>query len=78
MLTWITENIATIIVTLILILVVIAIIKSMIKHKKAGKSPCGGNCSHCAMGGTCHKHWLKQEGAPKCVFLFFLPLVSFC
>lgn len=37
MLTWITENIATIIITLILVLVVIAIIKSMIKDKKAGK-----------------------------------------
>ena len=56
MLTWITENIATIIITLILVLVVIAIIKSMIKDKKAGTSSCGGNCSHCAMGGTCHKH----------------------
>ena len=41
MLTWITENIATIIITLILVLVVIAIIKSMIKDKKAGKSSCG-------------------------------------
>lgn len=56
MLTWITENIATITITLILVLVVIAIIKSMIKDKKAGKSSCGGSCSHCAMGGTCHKH----------------------
>jgi hypothetical protein len=26
----------------------------LIKDKKAGKSSCGCNCSHCAMAGKCH------------------------
>ena len=38
------------------LLVVIAIIRSMVKDKKQGKSSCGANCAHCAMGcgGSCH------------------------
>ena len=40
--------------TLIELLVVIAIIRSMVRDKQQGKSSCGANCAHCAMGGTCH------------------------
>ena len=52
---WITENLATIIVSSVLILIVALVIVSMVKRKKNGTSSCGGNCSGCPMGGTCHK-----------------------
>jgi len=55
MLTWFTNNLATIIITLVLIAIVAAIIIGMRKDKKAGKSSCGGNCAHCAMAGKCHQ-----------------------
>ncbi len=55
MLTWLTNNLATILITLVLIAIVAAIIIGMRKDKKAGKSSCGGNCAHCAMAGKCHQ-----------------------
>ena len=53
MLTWISENIATIIICVILLVVVAAIISKMVRDKKNGKSiQCGGDCKNC--GGHCH------------------------
>lgn len=54
MLSWLQEDLSTIVISAVLLLVVIAIIKSMVRDKKQGKSSCGANCAHCAMGGTCH------------------------
>jgi len=54
MLTWFASNIGTILICAVLIAVVAAIIVSMRRDKKKGKSSCGGNCAHCAMGGACH------------------------
>ena len=54
MFAWIAKNIGTILICLVLILIVSAIIRSIVRDKKAGKSTCGGNCSHC--GGSCHHH----------------------
>ena len=54
MLSWIAANIGTIIVCAILGLVVAAVIVVMIRDKKKGKSPCGGSCRQCPMGGSCH------------------------
>ncbi len=56
MLLWLQENLSTILISAGLLLVVIAIIRSMVKDKKQGKSSCGANCVHCAMGcgGSCH------------------------
>ena len=54
MLTWISENIANIIICAVLIAVVAAIIVSMIRNKKKGKSSCGCGCADCPMGSTCH------------------------
>ena len=54
MFAWIAKNIGTILICLVLILIVVAIIRSIVRDKKAGKSTCGGNCSHC--GGSCHHH----------------------
>lgn len=55
MLTWLTENLGTILVTILLIVIVTAIIRNMIKDKKQGKVTCGGNCGACAMCEYCHK-----------------------
>ncbi len=54
MFAWIAKNIGTILICLVLILIVAAIIRSIVRDKKAGKSSCGGNCSHC--GGSCCHH----------------------
>ena len=54
MLLWFQEDLSTIVISAVLLLVVIAIIRSMVRDKKQGKSSCGANCAHCAMGGTCH------------------------
>lgn len=55
MLTWIENNLGTIIVAAVLAAIVGGIILRLIKNKKAGKSSCGCGCSTCAMAGTCHK-----------------------
>ena len=55
--TWLMNNLSTIIVCIVLIAVVVLIINKMIKDKKNGKSSCGCGCSNCAMAGKCHgKH----------------------
>lgn len=54
MLTWISENIATIIICAALVAVVAAIITVMIRDKKKGKSSCGCGCANCPMNGSCH------------------------
>ena len=52
---FIIENLATILISLVLICIVSAIIASLVKNKKKGKSSCGCNCAHCAMAGSCHQ-----------------------
>lgn len=54
MLTWIVENMATIIISVLLMIVVAAAIASMIRSKGKGKSSCGCGCAGCAMNGACH------------------------
>ncbi|MEF9988726.1 MAG: FeoB-associated Cys-rich membrane protein [Christensenella sp.] len=56
MLSWISSNIATILITLALIGIVIGIVAVMRKDKKKGKSSCGGFCGHCPMAGKCHSN----------------------
>lgn len=56
MLTWISENLATILICLALVLMVVGILIGMRRDKKKGKSTCGNNCTHCAMAGSCHSH----------------------
>lgn len=52
MLTWLVENMATIIISAVLVLAVVAIIVIMVRGKRKGKSSCG--CAGCAMHGACH------------------------
>lgn len=54
MLTWLGENLATILTSILLIVIVVLVVRSMIKAKKEGKSSCGCGCSNCPMGGSCH------------------------
>lgn len=56
MLTWISQNIGTIIICAVLIAIVAAIIVGMVRKKKQGKSAvCDcGCCGSCPMSGSCH------------------------
>lgn len=54
MLTWLMENMATIIISAVLVFVVAAILVSMKRGKRKGKSSCGCGCAGCAMNGACH------------------------
>ncbi len=55
MISWISQNIVTIIICLVLALIVTLIIVGLVRDKKKGKSSCGCNCANCAMRGSCHK-----------------------
>lgn len=52
--TWIINNIGTIIVLLLLAAAVILVIRRIIKDKAAGKCSCGGNCGACASHSKCN------------------------
>ncbi len=54
MLTWIAENIGTILALIVVIAIAAVAVAVIIKDRKKGKSSCGCNCAHCAMAGSCH------------------------
>ena len=61
MIDWLAANWVNILV-IALVAVAVAVFfaaRSLIKDKKAGKSSCGCNCSHCAMAGKCHSQTKK-------------------
>lgn len=62
MLSWLSENLANLIVCGILLIVVVLIVRKLIRDKKAGKHICGGSCGSCGGGcggcpmqGQCHR-----------------------
>lgn len=55
MVAWISENLATILIAAGLAAVLTVIIAVMVHDKRKGKSSCGGNCTHCPMGGCSHR-----------------------
>lgn len=55
MISFISNNIGTIIAFVIILAIVIMAFGVLVKDKKKGKSSCGCNCAHCAMAGSCHK-----------------------
>lgn len=55
MLSWLIDNIGTILISLVLIAAVTGVLLFLRKNKRKGKSPCGCNCGHCPMSGSCHK-----------------------
>ena len=54
MLTWLMDNMATIIISAVLVFVAAMIFVSMIRGKRKGKSSGGCGCAGCAMNGACH------------------------
>ncbi len=50
MLNWLSVNLVNIALIAALVLIVGLLIRGMIRDRKAGKSPCGGNCAAC---GAC-------------------------
>ena len=52
--TWLAENLGTIIVLAIIAAAVVLIIRRMIRQKRAGKTSCSCGCENCAMRGSCH------------------------
>jgi len=59
--TWLTENIGTIVIAFALVCVVAIIVVNMIRNKRAGKSSCGCGCSDCPMSGKCHDNSIKKK-----------------
>ncbi len=56
MLTFISTNLATIMISGILLAIVLWIISDIVKNKKSGKSAgCGCGCSGCPSATICHK-----------------------
>ncbi|MDD6563484.1 MAG: FeoB-associated Cys-rich membrane protein [Clostridiales bacterium] len=54
MMTWILNNISTIIICFVLIAVVAAVIAYIVRNKRQGKTSCGCGCENCAMRDSCH------------------------
>ena len=54
MISWILDNLATILISSLLIVIVISIIQYLIRQKRDGKNSCGCDCGHCSMHGSCH------------------------
>ena len=61
MLTWLMENMATLIISFILLFMVAGVVVSMVRGKRKGKSSCGCGCSGCAMNGACHPGKSRKE-----------------
>ena len=53
MISWLTGNWVNILLILAVVAVVTLILRSQARDRRAGKSPCGGNCATC--GGCPHK-----------------------
>ncbi len=56
MLSFLSQNLATIIVLLIVASVVGLVVFKMIKDKKAGKQSCSCGCGGCPMRESCHSN----------------------
>ena len=57
---WLYSNMANILIIAAVLGIVTLVIVSMVRDKRAGKSSCGCNCSHCAMAGKCHSNAPKK------------------
>ena len=53
MLTWLSANLANIVVSAILLAAAALAVRTMIRNKKAGKSSCGCDCASCGACGSC-------------------------
>ncbi len=65
MLNWLSANLVNIALVAALLLIVGLLIRGMIRNRKAGKSPCGGNCASCGRCcGDCAA-WKKAGSCSK-------------
>lgn len=55
MLTFLKENLSTIIIGLIIFAVIAGIIAKMLTDKKKGKTSCDCGCENCPSAGICHE-----------------------
>ena len=56
MLTFLSENLATIIISVALAVLIVLILLKLRNDLKKGKSACGcSGCAECPCAGTCHK-----------------------
>ena len=51
---FIVNNLGTILTLAVLLIVVAAIVRYMKKERAAGRTSCGCGCKNCAMCGSCH------------------------
>ena len=60
MLSWLSQNLATILITLFLVAIVAAIIIGMVRRSKKIKSFCSGGCATCPYSSCgCNNHKKK-------------------
>ncbi|MBQ9374860.1 MAG: FeoB-associated Cys-rich membrane protein [Ruminococcus sp.] len=52
---FIIDNLGTIIISVVLLAVAASIIFKLVKNKKQGKTSCGCGCSNCPSSSVCHK-----------------------
>ena len=55
MITWLTENIGTIIVLVIVLACAGLAAWKIVRDRRNGKSSCGCGCANCAMHEMCHR-----------------------
>ncbi|MBO7403070.1 MAG: FeoB-associated Cys-rich membrane protein [Lachnospiraceae bacterium] len=54
MMSFLAENIGTVIVAAVLVAVVALAVVSLVKGKKKGSCSCGGSCGSCGANCACH------------------------
>lgn len=59
MLSWLSQNLATILITLLLVAIVAAIIIGMVRRSKKIKSSCSGGCASPYSSCGCNNHKKK-------------------
>ena len=55
MITWLAENLGTILISIVLIVLVTVIIRTLIRDKRMGRSTCTGSCASCKMCVACRQ-----------------------
>ena len=63
MLTWLSQNVGTILVCAVIIAVFALLIRSLIRDRKKGKSSCCGGCAGCANACHCHPATATEPSA---------------
>lgn len=58
--TWLAENIGSIILCVAIVGIVVGIVVHKIKSKKKGESNCGCGCQNCSMSEMCHSKNTEQ------------------